>query len=180
MGYWRELLTDAQKDSEYAEEHCHHKVRWFGKKPVQTATEWSITLDQGLANLYRAISGNGAYGGDANDEAQLFGTADIPISGMVRGDFDQILIVANSSNTLYLCRIVWGIGTLAAAITADQYSEFPYYRGNADQVRKIQVIPTPLIPITISGLPVKIWLQCMNASDNATLDFVVGVHGYNF
>ncbi len=84
-------------------------------------------------------------------------------------------MIANSSNTVYLCRIVYGTGTLADAIAANQWSEFPYFRGNADNVRKIQVVPTPLI-----GINDKVWLQCMNATDNATIDFVVGVHAYTF
>jgi hypothetical protein len=174
------ILIDIQRDAEYSEEHAHHKVRWFGKLNPQTATNWCVKIDTGLTQLYRAISGNGVYGADANDEAQLFGTADIPISGMATGDFDQVLIVANSSITLYLCRIVWGTGTLAEAVAADQYSEFPFIRGDSDNNRKIQVVPTPLIPVTIGGLPVKVWAQCMNATNNATIDFVVGVHGYGF
>jgi len=171
------------KTAEYTEEHMHHKVRWYGKKAAQTATLWTALLDTGLTQLYRAISGAGVYGTDGShdpaappsDEAFLFGTGDTLEPGYVVRDFDEILIVANSSSTLYLCRIIWGTGTMAEAITAKQYSEFPYFRGNADNVRKIQTIPTPLI-----GINYKIWLQCMNATDNATLDFVVGVHGYNF
>jgi hypothetical protein len=175
MPNWRDLLLSAQRDSEYSEEHAHHKVRWFGKKAIQGANDWAVPLDTGLGLLYRAISGAGVYGADANDEAKLFGTTDVPIAGMVVGDFDQILMVANSSSTLYLCRIVWGTGTLAAAIAAGQYSEFPYFRAAADNVRKIQVTSTSLI-----GVANAVWLQCMNATDNATLDFVVGVHGYDF
>jgi hypothetical protein len=72
-------------------------------------------------------------------------------------------------------RFIWGSGTMADAIAAGQYTTFPYLRGNADNVRKIQVINTPLI-----GIDYKIWCQCQNSTDNSTLDFVVGVHGYNF
>jgi hypothetical protein len=172
------LMIATQRDAEIAEEHDHHNVRWFGKLNPQDATHWCTPLASGLTLLYRAISGNGVYGADPGDEAQLFGTDDIPIPGMASGDFNEVLIVANSSSSLYLCRIVYGTGTLADAITAGQYSEFPFFRAPADNVRKILTTPTKLIPITIGGLPVKIWLQTMNATDNATLDFVVGVHGY--
>ena len=174
------LIRDIQRDAEYAEEHCHHKVRWFAKRNPQTVTNWCTSLVSGLAQPFRAISGAGVYGADAGDEAQVFGSADIPIIGMLTGDFNEVLVTANSSATIYACRIVWGTGTLADAIAATQYTEFPYLRGNADNNRKVQVTPSPLIPITIAGLPTKIWIQCANASDNATMDFVVGVHGYNF
>jgi hypothetical protein len=174
------LLVDIQKDAEYSEEHLHHKVRWFTKKTSQSATEWCSPVEGNLANYYRAISGNSVYGADANDEAKVFGTADVPISGMVTGDFDEMLVIANSSLTMYLCRIIWGTGTLAEAVAMGQYSEFPYIRGDSDKVRKVMTIPCEKVPVTISGLPVKIWVQVANATDNATIDFVIGVHGYNF
>ena len=167
-------------ESEYIEHHAHHKVRWFGKLNPQDATHWCVTLDSHLAQPYRAISGNGVYGADPGDEAQVFGTADIPIAGMVNGDFDEILFTANSASSLYLCRLVWGTGTLAASVGLGQYTEFPFFRGNADNVRKVMVIPCEKIPVKIGGLDVKIWIQCQNAADNATLDFVIGVHGYAF
>jgi hypothetical protein len=176
----QDFSDDIQRDAEYAEEHMHHKVRWFGIRSPQTATQWCAPMSTNLANLYRCISGAGVYGADANDEAKVFGTADIPISGMITGDFDEILVIANSSSTVYLCRLVWGTGTLAAAIALDQYTEFPYFRATADTTRQKAVVPAPLIPITIGGLPVQIWMQCANVGDNATLDFVIGCHGYNF
>ncbi|MDD8013264.1 MAG: hypothetical protein PHX05_07295 [Acidobacteriota bacterium] len=174
------LTSDSQQDAEYAEEHLHHKVRWFGKLNPQDATHWAVTIDGHLAQPFRAISGNGVYGADPGDEAQCFGTADIPITGMKWGDFDEILIVANSSNTLYLGRLVWGTGTLAASIGLGQYSEFVFFRPAADNNRKVFVATCEKIPIEIAGLPVKIWVQCQNATDNATIDFIIGVHGYNF
>jgi hypothetical protein len=169
------LPADILNDIRHTEEHVHHKVRWYGKKAIQDATHWAALLDTGLGLLYRAISGLGVYGLDLNDEAKLFGTDDTLEPGYVTGDFNEILVVANSASSLYLCRIIWGIGTMAEAITAKQYSEWPYFRGNADNVRKVRTTTTPLIPINY-----KVWLQTMNATDNATIDFVVGVHGYVF
>jgi hypothetical protein len=170
-----EILRDIQRDAEYAEEHAHHKVRWWGKKAIQGVDDWAVPLDTGLALLYRATSGAGVYGADAGDTAQLFGATDIPIPGMVVGDFDEILVVVNSSSTLYLCRILWAATTVADAIAAGNYSEFPYFRATADTTRLKAFVPTPLI-----GADQRVWLQCMNATNNATMDFVVGVHGYNF
>lgn len=177
---WKNLLIQAQNFAEFADDHQHHLVRWFGKLNPQTATNWCVTMDGHLTQPYRAISGAGVYGADANDEAQVFGTADIPIPGMLVGDFDEMLVVANSSNTVYLNRIVWGTGTLAAAVAAGQYSEFPFLRAAADNVRKVMIVKVPLIPIKIGGLDVKIWVQTSNVTDNATIDFFIGVHGYSF
>jgi hypothetical protein len=172
-------LTSIAKESggeiSYIEDHIHGKSRWLGKKAVQSATEWAVPLDTGLTLLYRAISGAGVYGADANDESQIVGSADVILAGAVKFDVHEIQFPANSSSTLYLCRLIWGIGTMAAAITAGQYTEFPYFRKNDDTVRKVATIMCPKIT---AGT--KVWLQTMNATDNATLDFVVGVHTYNF
>lgn len=173
-------LNDIQRDAEYSEEHVHTKARWYGKKAVQTATEWAVRLDTGLSLLYRTISGAGVYGADANDTALVFGSGDTFAAlsnNIVMFDCHQILVVANSSATLTLLRMVYGTPTqsLADAVNANQYTEFPYLRANADNVRKIQDIKTPLIRIGS-----QVWIQSMNASDNATVDFIVGVHGYEF
>lgn len=176
----RDQIKRIENEAEYIEEHEHHKVRWFAELNPQDATHWATPMAGALAQPYRAISGAGVYGADPGDEALIFGAADTPIAGMVQGDFDEILIVANSSNSVYLCRLVWGTGTLAASVLLDQYTEFPFYRAAADQVRKVMRIPCEKIPVTITGLPVQIWIQCQNVADNATMDFFIGVHGYDF
>lgn len=177
MAYVKQLVTlliETQADADYAEEHQHHKTIWYGKKSDQT-TYW---CDVNSLTPYRAISGSAAYGSDASDEAQLFSASDTLSeigTGLVCGDFDQILIVANSSDTIYKCRLVWGTGTLAAAVSAGQYSEFMYIRKSTDTVRLPREIKCPKIPVNN-----KVWLQCLNASDNATIDFYIGVHAYDF
>lgn len=161
------------EEAEVIDHHFHNYSRWFGKKAVQSATAWGVPLDTGLSLLYRAISGNGVYGADANDEAQILGSADTPKTGAVYFDPHEILVVANSSNTLYLNRLVWGTGTLADAVTAGQYSEFAYYRAAADNVRQISRVICPRI-----AAGTQLWLQTMNATNNATIDFVIGFHTY--
>ena len=174
------------RETLYAEEHVHNKVRWYTKKAAPSATAWADPLDAHLANPWICTSGLATWGVDGShdpegapsDEAFLFGTADTLIeigTGLKEGDFDQILILANTSATVYLIRFIWGTGTMADAITAKQYTTFPYFRAAADNVRKIQDVKTPLI-----GISNKIWAQCQNATDNATITFVVGVHGYVF
>lgn len=172
------VVTDENLDeTEYTEEHFHNIVRWYTKKNPQGANDWCAPLDGHLANPYRCISGNGTWGADANDEALLFGTDDTltELGTLLYGDADRILVTANSSATVYLIRIIWGTGTMADAILANQYTEFPYLRAIADNVRKIQEFKMPKLAVAI-----KLWAQCQNATDNATLDFVIGVHGYDF
>ena len=56
--------------------------------------------------------------------AQVLGVDDTPVAaGMAKFDLHRLLIVDASVSTEYKLRIVWGIGTLAAAIIAEQCSE---------------------------------------------------------
>jgi hypothetical protein len=164
---------------EVVEEHLHHKVRWYGKKAVQTATEWCD--GNTISSPYIATSGNNDWGTGGTDPAQLFGTADELIElgpGLVSGDFDLLHIIANTSDTTYKLRLVWGTGTLAEAITANQYSEIMYIRKSSDSVRIPRLIACPNIPFFIGGLPVQIWMVCWNATNDATISFFIGAHGY--
>ncbi len=167
------------RDAEYIEDHFHNKVRWYTKKNPQGANDWCTTLDGHLGQFYRCISGNGTWGADPNDEALLFGTDDVLAelgTGLIYGDMDKILFVNNSSSTVYCFRVIWGTGTMAAAITAGQYTELAFLRGNADNNRKVYEFKMPKVPV----VGYKLWAQCQNATDNATLDFIMGVHAYNF
>lgn len=66
------------------ERHLHNRERWFGISGDQSGNDWAV--EAGL-NAFRAISGNGDFGSDANDEAKVLGTADTPaISGRTKHD----------------------------------------------------------------------------------------------
>lgn len=156
------------------ERHLHGRERWFGKKAVQTATDWA---DNTIATPYRAISGNNAYGTDANDEALLIGTADTPaIAGNVHYDMHRIFVVAASSTTVYKMQFVYGTGTMADAIAAGQYSTIMFKVDAA-------AASSPALPVEIM-LPrgvcasTQTWARAWNATDNATVDFFVGWHEY--
>ncbi len=156
------------------EKHFHSREIWRGKLGVQTATDWA---DDTLSP-YQAISGNNAYGADANDEAQVLGTADTPInSGYVKYDLHRLLIITASSTTVYKLRIVYGSGTMADAITANQFSEImvkydPALFGGGGVPSEI------MMPRRTCGTD-KLWIQAWNATNNATIDFLVGIHEYS-
>jgi len=156
------------------EHHLHNSERWFGIAAVPTATDWA---DDTLG-AFQAISGNGVYGADADDEAEILGTADTPAqTGKLKFDVHRILVVDTSVGTIYKVRFVWGTGTMADAITAGQYSEAMYL---IDAANPQQSGGSP-VDIIMPRLDVgtKVWLQCRNATDNATIDFFVGIHEYD-
>lgn len=154
------------------ERHLHNVERWRGKLAVQTATDWAAD------NLlpFRAISGTNAYGADANDEALVLGTDDTPIiTGSAYFDLHQVLVLAASSQTAYKLRVIYGTGTMAAAIAAFQFTEIMFIMDTS-----VQQQPHGPVPIMMprAAVGTKIWAQAWNATNNATIDFVVGLHEY--
>ena len=155
------------------ERHIHGRERWLGKSADQSGDDWAAN------NLtpFRAISGTNAYGADANDEAKVLGTLDTPqITGMVRYDMHRIMMVAASSETVYKLRIVYGSGTMADAITAGQYTELCVMADAA-----VAQVPHDafeiMMPRGYCGVT-KVWVQAWNATNNATIDFLVALHEY--
>jgi hypothetical protein len=159
---------------EEIEKHFHNHEHWRGKLAVQTGTNWA---DNNIDTPFRATSGPNSYGAGVNDEALVLGTGDTPISaGMVKFDPYRISIVSLSTDTEWKLRMIYGTGTMAEAITAEQFSE----------VMAINVVAgsksggTPLdfrMPRLLCGVD-KVWVQAWNVTDNATCDFFVGLHEY--
>jgi hypothetical protein len=166
-------LTSTLAETVEIEHHYHNRERWRGKLAVQTATDWA---DDTLSP-FRAISGNNAYGSDVNDEALVIGTADTPaIAGMTKYDPHLIFVVDASSSTVYKIRLVYGSGTMAAAIAAGQFSE-AMFRMDPAAAQDAHGPVDFRMPRLTCGTD-QCWLQCWNASNNATLDFLVGWHEY--
>lgn len=152
------------------EKHFHTRSRWFGKNGAQAANIWAADT---LAP-YRCISGANTYGADANDEALIFGTANAMISGQTKFDLDRIYVTASSVTTVYKLRFIYGAGTMADAIAAGQYTETIAVVASASARLTKEDIRMPRLTVGTD----KVWAQCWNATDNATIDFLVGVHGY--
>jgi len=152
-------------------QYNYHIERWYGKLNPQTSTLWA---DGATLNPYVAISGDNDWGAGE----QLFGADDILPelgTGFSNGAFDMFLSVANTSDTTSRIRIVWGAGTLAAAVTANQYTELMYHKLAANAVLTPRRISSPIIPFFIDGLPTQVWAQHWNATNLATISFFLGV-----
>lgn len=163
-------LTNILAEITEVEQHFHTRSRWFGKNGAQAANIWAADT---LAP-YRCISGNNTYGADANDEALVWGTANAMISGQTRFDLDRIYVTASSVTTIYKVRFIYGTGTMADAIAAGQYTETITVVASASARLSKEDLRMPRLTVGTD----KVWAQCWNATDNATIDFVVGIHGY--
>lgn len=158
------------------EKHFHNKERWFGISADQSGNDWALSVSSaGMPSYFRATSGNDTYGADAGDEAKVWGTEDA-MGTDTKLDLHEIFITAASTTTIYYMRVVYGSGTMAAAITAGQYIEFPVIADAAAGGSIAVIIPILMPRITIGTD--KVWVQTKNTTDNATIDFLVGGHSY--
>jgi hypothetical protein len=161
--------------------YCAHRAIYFGKLNPQTATLWA---DPATLNPYIATSGNNTWGADAGDEALLLGSGDAALYGVPRGYVacmpSEILVIANTSATVSRLRVVWGTGTMAAAIAAGQYSDTIF--ANAIVGAALNVVcplSTPVVPFTVGGLNTKAWVQHWNVTNDATVSFFIGMIGFD-
>ena len=162
------LLTDQIEEHD---EHFHNREYWFGKSADQSGNNWGTRAS---LTPYQAISGDDDWGGDANDEAKVIGSDDTPVrTGATKYDLRRIQVVGASSTTVYLLRIIHGTGTMAEAEAAGQYTECAFFR----QAPPIRGDPVDLIQEKIA-VGRKTWIRAKNATNNATIDFLVGIHEY--
>ena len=169
-GVSHDLLVEPLDPAVELSDFLHSREFWRGKLAPQTATKW---MDSTLAP-FRAISGAGVYGADVSDEAQVVGSADTPLTvGQLFFAVDKVLLLATSVATIYKLRIVYGTGTMAAAITAGQFSEVMATALSAAGLAMPVWVAMPLVPVGW-----KVWVQAWNATDDAWADFLVGIHEY--
>lgn len=175
MSLSQNLNNQVLAETEIIEHHFHRRNRSFGKSADQSGNNWA-TEDR--LTPFTAISGNGVYGADANDEAKVFGSSDTPfITGHTYFDPGYLLVTDVSDDDVYIIRMIWGTGTMADAITAGQYSTIPF---KFDSVNLNLSTADTLIPIGNQRLAVgtKVWIQIKSSTDNATLSFYMDAHGY--
>ena len=162
------------------ERHFHGRERWYGKQNPQTATDWAADV---INNPFIAISGLNAYGSDPGDEAQVYGTADTPTmtnlsTGLpnVRFDVHRIMVISCTVTTPVKIRLVYGSGTMAAAIAAGQFStvmaRFDAAAGSALAVPVDIMQPRETCGVT------QVWMQFWSVTNDASFSFYVGHHEY--
>jgi len=173
MSLWKGDIDNINNEINIIKNHFINRELWYGKLAVQTATDWA---DEFAITPYQAISGINDFGSDADDEAKIIGVDDMPIfAGQTHFKIFRITIVSSSRTpppvSPYCLRFVWGTGTMADAIAADQYTSLTLTFDNFASVPFQLVFPT-----LENGN--KVWCQCKNLNDNATIDFFVGAFGF--
>jgi len=148
------------------EKHFHSLERWFGDSGSNSGstsnnlTEWQVTAGtaEAFGTEVLVLTGN-------NITINDFGFTPIYF------DMHRILISsASATNNLYVIQFWSGMGDFSGATLI---CEAVYYAGTA----VAQSVP---VDIKMPRQPVanKIWIQIKCGIDNATFDFLVGVHAY--
>ncbi len=154
--------------------HHHSPGRWFGISGDQTGNNWGTTT----LSPFQAISGDNTYGADTNDEAKVIGSDDTPIiAGKSYFDPHFLFVEDVSHASMYMLRIIWGTGTMANAILAGQYSEEPVQSDPTNPQQANGAAIKLHMPRLTAGT--KVWVQAWHATDNATIDFLIGIHEYD-
>ena len=163
------------------DEHFHNIERWRGKKADQSGSTWS----EDSLTPFTAISGANTYGADHTgteaqiDEASVLNTGDTPtITGNTEYDMREFLILETTSTTPWKLRIVYGSGTRADAVTAGQYTEMCLLALADANPNVEQGTPINITLVRLRCGIDKIWVEAWNATDNAVISFLVGIHEY--
>lgn len=158
------------------EKHFHNNEKWFGISADQTGENWASSVSaSGMPAPFVAISGAGDYGADSGDEAKLWGLSDT-IGTNTKMDFHEIFVTAASVTSIFYLRFIYGSGTMAEAITAGQFTEFPIIADAAvgGSIDTVLLLMMPRITLGVH----RIWAQAKNTTNNATISMLVGAHGY--
>lgn len=154
-----------------------HITWWFGKRTPQTDTRW---CDMDTLTAYQAISGDNTWGSPDGDTAKIISAADMAYYEGVYGAaadlgmrMNELLIVDNDQSTPYRIRLIWGTGTCTEAIAAYQFTETMFQRYATGERRHSVSLGCPRV-----GHLNNFWLQIWNSTNDATLDFFIGGHGY--
>lgn len=177
-----DLLPDAGALSDLAairavvdeiDQHNHNIERWWGAVAVPGEIN---AIEANVNRPFQATSGANTWGA----AIPICGSADNPVlTTQTEFDAHRVLVVDLDNQTdMWRLRIIWGTGTSAAAISADQWSEVPVI-SNATPGNRAGGVPVAvrMPPIAVGT---KLWAQSWNDTLNEVLQFQWGAHGYPY
>ena len=152
------------------EKHHHGRERWWGAVAVPDETN---AIDANVDTPFVAVSGNDTWG----TAIPVKGTADhccVSGGGEVFFDAHRILVTDTDHTTPYRFRLIYGSGTSAAAISAEQFTEAMFITSGGPFLSGGPVdILMPRV-----AMAWKLWVQVWNATNSSEVDFFYGCHGY--
>ena len=154
------------------ERHFHNRERWWGAVGAPDETN---AIEANVTRPFAAPSRADTWGA----AVPICGTDDDPTpgDGDTKFDIHRLLVTDLDDETdAWRMRIIWGTGTSAAAIGADQWTEI-MLQANAVPGNRAGGQPIEVIMRRVD-VGAKLWAQSWNNSINEELSFFFGVHGY--
>jgi hypothetical protein len=156
------------------EKHFHSREIWFGEHSLRDAE-----VDCGERDTmtpFQTDAGNDTW---SVTPLCIIGTGDVPIStAYVKLDLHHVVVVdveATADLDLHKVQLIWGSGTVANAISADQISDIPPFIPERGAAFSVMDVMMPRITIGTDKVWVRHWVDGTNT---ATMDFFVGFHEY--
>ena len=151
------------------ERHFHGRARRWG---ATAAPDETNAIDANVNRPFVAVSGNNTWGA----AIPIIGTADVPVPSTENAYYDlhHVLIANVDDATAYRLRVIYGTGTSADAIAAEQWTEFMFFSGTGP--KSTPTAMEVMMPRVAVG--VKCWCQVWNATNASEVDFYIGCHGY--
>ena len=153
------------EEAQEIERHLHNRERWCGISADQSGDDWA--LPAGLTP-YVCISGNADFGA----ACKVLGTADTPnITGMVKFDMHQLLVVELENDTPWVVRLIWDKTDAATGEAAGRYTDIML-------ATDFEGVPIPILMERLDVGADMVWAKVKNATNLDELDFFVGIHEY--
>ena len=158
-------IAEIQEGVVEIHQHFHNDELWWGAVAVPNET---LAIDLNVNRPYAALSGNNTWGVGI----PIIGSRDVPAKPWqtVYG-LHRVVITEPTNATAWRLRFLYGDQSMEEAAQARRYTETMF----------IGVVAwSPPIEIRIPVIPVgwRVWAQAWNATNLATLEFFIGVHGY--
>lgn len=161
-------LEDVETEVEEIDGHIHNVTRTWGATGAPTETN---AIAATVTVPFVAASGNDTWG----IAIPICGTGDMPVhTGATEFDPHEIFVVDTDHATTYRMRFIYGTGTSAAAIAAEQWSELPFitatgpFSSGTDEEHRMPVLT----------VGTKLWAQVWNVTNLSNVDFYWSAHGY--
>ncbi len=153
------------------EKHLHSRGRYWGAVAVPDETN---AIEANVGRPFAATSGADTWGA----VIPICGTGDVPVpTGLVKFDAHRLLITdLDDDTTPWRIRFIYGTGTSAAAISAEQWSEEMIVT-NAVPGNRAGGVPLDFQMMRID-VGSKMWAQVWNDTAGEILSFFWGAHGY--
>lgn len=154
------------------EKHLHGRERWWGATGAPSETN---AIASTVTVPFVATSGNNTWG----TAIPICGTGDNPVlSTDTKFDCHRLFITdLDDDTTPWKVRVIYGTGTSAAAVSADQYSEVMTMT-NAVPGNRAGASPVDVMMPRVD-VGTKVWLQAWNDTNGETLSTFAGYHGYS-